>query len=119
MKLTTDPFFFLLNSESRVLIVESLVDGVFCAGADLKERVNMTPTQVSEFLYNLRQAFRDLEVSFYYTCIRKMKTDYIHTHTLLLLIFFFNVFCIDITYSYYCSHRWDSGGRWYGNGSGM
>ncbi|CAO3596052.1 unnamed protein product [Absidia cylindrospora] len=49
------------SSDSRVLIVESLVDGVFCAGADLKERVNMTPTQVSEFLYNLRQAFRDLE----------------------------------------------------------
>jgi hypothetical protein len=48
--------------DSRVLIVESLVDGVFCAGADLKERVTMTPSQVSEFLYNLRQAFRELEV---------------------------------------------------------
>lgn len=45
-----------------MLIVESLVDGVFCAGADLKERVTMTPSQVSEFLYNLRQAFRELEV---------------------------------------------------------
>ncbi|KAI8334189.1 hypothetical protein BC941DRAFT_432333 [Chlamydoabsidia padenii] len=49
------------SNNSRVLIVESMVDGVFCAGADLKERVNMTPNQVTEFLYNLRQAFRELE----------------------------------------------------------
>ncbi|CAM0143040.1 hypothetical protein VKS41_006202 [Umbelopsis sp. WA50703] len=45
----------------RVLILRSLVDGVFCAGADLKERAGMTPPQVTEFLYNLRQAFRELE----------------------------------------------------------
>ncbi|ORX59809.1 ClpP/crotonase [Hesseltinella vesiculosa] len=49
------------SGDSRVLIVQSMVDGVFCAGADLKERVNMTPQQVSQFLHNLRQAFRDLE----------------------------------------------------------
>ncbi|KAG2183322.1 hypothetical protein INT43_006327 [Umbelopsis isabellina] len=45
----------------RVLILRSLVDGVFCAGADLKERAGMSPPQVTEFLYNLRQAFRELE----------------------------------------------------------
>ncbi|KAI9303492.1 ClpP/crotonase-like domain-containing protein [Cunninghamella echinulata] len=48
-------------SKTRVLIVQSLVNGVFCAGADLKERVKMSPTEVSQFLYNLRQTFRDLE----------------------------------------------------------
>ncbi|KAH8555211.1 ClpP/crotonase-like domain-containing protein [Umbelopsis sp. PMI_123] len=45
----------------RVLILRSLVDGVFCAGADLKERAGMSPPQVTEFLYNLRQTYRDLE----------------------------------------------------------
>ncbi|CAO3681612.1 unnamed protein product [Umbelopsis ramanniana] len=45
----------------RVLIVKSLVDGVFCAGADLKERAGMSPPQVTEFLYNLRQAYKELE----------------------------------------------------------
>ncbi|GAB5585679.1 hypothetical protein Unana1_00579 [Umbelopsis nana] len=45
----------------RVLILRSMVDGVFCAGADLKERAGMSPPQVTEFLYNLRQAFRELE----------------------------------------------------------
>ncbi|KAI7868647.1 ClpP/crotonase-like domain-containing protein [Spinellus fusiger] len=45
----------------RVLIVQSMVNGVFCAGADLKERLTMTPEQVSEFLYNLRKAYRELE----------------------------------------------------------
>ncbi|KAF7722599.1 hypothetical protein EC973_002912 [Apophysomyces ossiformis] len=45
----------------RALIIQSMVDGVFCAGADLKERATMSPTQVTEFLYNLRQAYRELE----------------------------------------------------------
>ncbi|KAI9490616.1 ClpP/crotonase-like domain-containing protein [Zychaea mexicana] len=45
----------------RVLIIQSLVDRVFCAGADLKERATMSPSQVTQFLYNLRQAYRELE----------------------------------------------------------
>ncbi|KAI8067840.1 ClpP/crotonase-like domain-containing protein [Gongronella butleri] len=49
------------SNETRVLVIQSQVPGVFCAGADLKERINMSPRQVSEFLYNLRQAFRELE----------------------------------------------------------
>ncbi|OZJ04332.1 hypothetical protein BZG36_02371 [Bifiguratus adelaidae] len=49
------------SGESRVLLLRSLVDGVFCAGADLKERAGMSPSEVSQFLYGLRNAFRELE----------------------------------------------------------
>ncbi|KAJ1968785.1 hypothetical protein IWQ62_001030 [Dispira parvispora] len=46
---------------SRVVILRSLVDGVFCAGADLKERATMTNPEVKRFLGTLRQTFCDLE----------------------------------------------------------
>ncbi|OBZ82211.1 Methylglutaconyl-CoA hydratase, mitochondrial [Choanephora cucurbitarum] len=49
------------SNESRVLIVRSSTPGAFCSGADLKERANMTPAQVNQFLYSLRQAYRELE----------------------------------------------------------
>ncbi|KAL1927120.1 hypothetical protein VTP01DRAFT_5083 [Rhizomucor pusillus] len=49
------------SEQSRVLVIQSLVNGVFCAGADLKERATMTPSQVTQFLYSLRQAYRELE----------------------------------------------------------
>ncbi|RCH86414.1 hypothetical protein CU098_008150 [Rhizopus stolonifer] len=49
------------SNESRVLIIKSAVPGAFCSGADLKERATMTPLQVTQFLYNLRQAYRELE----------------------------------------------------------
>ncbi|KAI8390849.1 ClpP/crotonase-like domain-containing protein [Radiomyces spectabilis] len=49
------------SSDARVLIVQSKVPKVFCAGADLKERATMSPSQVTEFLYSLRQAYRELE----------------------------------------------------------
>lgn len=41
----------------RVLIIHSSVDKVFCAGADLKERLTMTAEQVSPFVNRLRSAF--------------------------------------------------------------
>ncbi|TDH68839.1 hypothetical protein CCR75_000345 [Bremia lactucae] len=34
----------------RVIVVRSIVDNVFCAGADLKERIGMTPSENSERL---------------------------------------------------------------------
>ncbi|KAF9969391.1 hypothetical protein BGZ73_008276 [Actinomortierella ambigua] len=49
------------DSEARVVILRSLVDGVFCAGADLRERATMSPVEVKQFLSNLRESFRDLE----------------------------------------------------------
>ncbi|KAJ1903411.1 hypothetical protein IWQ60_012584, partial [Tieghemiomyces parasiticus] len=53
--------FLRFESQPRVVILRSLVDGVFCAGADLKERATMTQTDVLRFLTGLRQAFCDLE----------------------------------------------------------
>lgn len=41
----------------RVLIIHSSVDKVFCAGADLKERLTMTADQVEPFVSRLRDAF--------------------------------------------------------------
>ncbi|CAC5422982.1 AUH [Mytilus coruscus] len=44
----------------RVLIIRSLVPGVFCAGADLKERAKMTNEEVGPFVAGLRQSVTDL-----------------------------------------------------------
>lgn len=45
----------------RVLILRSLVPGVFCAGADLKERATLTQDQVSQFVGSLRKLLTDIE----------------------------------------------------------
>ncbi|KAI9101995.1 ClpP/crotonase-like domain-containing protein [Phlyctochytrium arcticum] len=45
----------------RVVIVRSLVDRVFCAGADLKERTTMSPPEVAAFVHSLRSNFGNLE----------------------------------------------------------
>ncbi|KAJ3254924.1 hypothetical protein HK103_006721 [Boothiomyces macroporosus] len=49
------------DSSARVVIVNSAVEGVFCAGADLKERATMTPEQVSAFVHSLRASFTEFE----------------------------------------------------------
>ncbi|KND04522.1 uncharacterized protein SPPG_00251 [Spizellomyces punctatus DAOM BR117] len=49
------------DDQVRVVIVRSLVNKVFCAGADLKERATMTPPEVAGFVYGLRTAFGNLE----------------------------------------------------------
>jgi len=38
----------------RAVIVRSLVPGIFCAGADLKERAKMSPSEVGPFVSKLR-----------------------------------------------------------------
>ncbi|KAJ2653935.1 hypothetical protein GGH99_007482, partial [Coemansia sp. RSA 1285] len=48
------------DQHARVVIVQSLVPGVFCAGADLKERATMTPAEVEQFLYSVKMAFKEL-----------------------------------------------------------
>jgi methylglutaconyl-CoA hydratase len=45
----------------RVVILHSLVPGVFCAGADLKERAEMAPPDVAAFVHGLRAAFTEVE----------------------------------------------------------
>lgn len=45
----------------RAVIVRSLVKGVFCAGADLKERKTMTPVEVHRFVNSLRSLVVKME----------------------------------------------------------
>ncbi len=45
-----------VHNSTRVLIMSSEVDKVFCAGADLKERAGMTHQETDQFLYGLRHA---------------------------------------------------------------
>jgi methylglutaconyl-CoA hydratase len=49
------------KKNTRVVILRSTVDGVFCAGADLKERATMTQEEVSVFVQTLRSTFSELE----------------------------------------------------------
>jgi methylglutaconyl-CoA hydratase len=45
----------------RVVVVHSLVPGTFCAGADLKERADMTPAEAEACTQSIRAAFTELE----------------------------------------------------------
>ncbi|KAJ2900540.1 hypothetical protein IWW38_000415 [Coemansia aciculifera] len=49
------------DREARVIILRSTVPGVFCAGADLKERATMSPAEVEQFLYSMKTSFKELE----------------------------------------------------------
>lgn len=46
---------------TRCVIVRSTVSGVFCAGADLKERSTMTQQEAAAFVHDLRSAITELE----------------------------------------------------------
>lgn len=45
----------------RCVILRSLVPGVFCAGADLKERATLSPAEVSHFVTSLRALLCSIE----------------------------------------------------------
>ncbi|CAI5732195.1 unnamed protein product [Hyaloperonospora brassicae] len=49
------------DSSVRVVIVRSAVPNVFCAGADLKERLHMTPAEAAASSRGYRTGFTDLE----------------------------------------------------------
>ncbi|ACL05480.1 Enoyl-CoA hydratase/isomerase [Desulfatibacillum aliphaticivorans] len=49
------------DPEVRVIIITGAGDRAFCAGADLKERATLTPVQVKEFIYTIRNLFTDIE----------------------------------------------------------
>ncbi|KAL8999595.1 MAG: hypothetical protein Q9169_001555 [Polycauliona sp. 2 TL-2023] len=46
-----------LGQGTRAIVIGSEVDGVFCAGADLKERKKMTRQETDDFLTRLRRTF--------------------------------------------------------------
>lgn len=48
------------NKDVRALILRSSVPGVFCAGADLKERATMSKVEVAAFVHMLRTSFAEL-----------------------------------------------------------
>jgi len=49
------------DKEVRVVIVRSEVPGVFCAGADLKERLTMTQEEAGAFVSSIRRMTMDIE----------------------------------------------------------
>ncbi|KAK1303635.1 Peroxisomal fatty acid beta-oxidation multifunctional protein MFP2 [Acorus calamus] len=49
------------DSSANVLMIQSSVPKVFCAGADLKERKLMSPSEVQLFVNSLRMTFSSLE----------------------------------------------------------
>ncbi|TRZ01659.1 hypothetical protein DNTS_006146 [Danionella cerebrum] len=48
------------DTEVRVLIFRSLIPGVFCAGADLKERAEMSNPEAELFVHGLRSLMNDI-----------------------------------------------------------
>ncbi|KAF4769568.1 hypothetical protein HAV15_011426 [Penicillium sp. str.  len=48
------------NGPTRALVVASNADAAFCAGADLKERANMSMAETEDFLLKLRATFQKL-----------------------------------------------------------
>ncbi|KAH0548363.1 methylglutaconyl-CoA hydratase, mitochondrial [Cotesia glomerata] len=49
------------DEKVRVLIIRSLVPKIFSAGADLRERFEMTEDQVEQFIHSLRSFMRSVE----------------------------------------------------------
>ena len=45
----------------RVIIITGAGEKAFCAGADLKERATLTPDQVKEFIFTIRNLFTAIE----------------------------------------------------------
>jgi enoyl-CoA hydratase/carnithine racemase len=49
------------QTDVRVVIIRGAGEKAFCAGADLKERITLTPHQVKEFIYTIRNLFTAIE----------------------------------------------------------
>jgi enoyl-CoA hydratase/carnithine racemase len=49
------------DPEIRVVVITGAGEKAFCAGADLKERTNLSPEQVKAFLFLLRRVFEEIE----------------------------------------------------------
>ena len=46
----------------RVLIITGAGDKAFCAGADLKERIRLSETEVEKFIFTIRNLFTSMEM---------------------------------------------------------
>jgi enoyl-CoA hydratase/carnithine racemase len=49
------------NRDVRVVIITGAGEKAFCAGADLKERTTLSPDQVKEFIFTIRNLFTSIE----------------------------------------------------------
>jgi len=49
------------NQNIRVVVITGSGEKAFCAGADLKERATLTPIQVKEFIFTIRNLFTSIE----------------------------------------------------------
>jgi enoyl-CoA hydratase/carnithine racemase len=49
------------RSDIRVVIITGSGERAFCSGADLKERATLTPEQVKEFIFTIRNLFTSIE----------------------------------------------------------
>ncbi len=49
------------NRDVRVVIITGAGQKAFCAGADLKERTSLSPDQVKEFIFTIRNLFTSIE----------------------------------------------------------
>jgi len=49
------------NTTARVIIITAAGEKAFCAGADLKERATLTPIQVKEYIFTIRDLFATIE----------------------------------------------------------
>ncbi len=49
------------NTAVRVIIVTATGEKAFCAGADLKERATLSPIQVKEYIFTIRDLFASIE----------------------------------------------------------
>ena len=49
------------NRDVRVIIITGAGEKAFCSGADLKERTTLSPDQVKEFIFTIRNLFTSIE----------------------------------------------------------
>ena len=49
------------RTDIRVIIITGSGDKAFCSGADLKERATLTPEQVKEYIFTIRNLFTSIE----------------------------------------------------------
>jgi len=52
---------FRLRRDLRVIIITGSGEKAFCAGADLKERATLSPDQVKEYIFTIRNLFTSIE----------------------------------------------------------